>query len=311
MLLCHQKGCRSPVEVRTVIGQVLPTYHAACEALGLFGDDKEWDIALEESAVLVTSGEIRTLFVQILIYYDVAVPKKLWAKHREAMRDDIPSKISKGTGIPRYHVNTPKLQGYILYELEAILTSFGKSVKDLGLSPLLQHLLEQLKNKLLMEEKNYKRELLLQEATQLVPNLNHNKRKFYDLIIKACATNRQELLFVYGHGGTENTLLWRTIISSLRSQVKIVLAIASSGIASLLLPAGRMTHSRFKLHLDLTDESLCHSKKSQLGNLLVETNLIVWDKAPMNDRRCFETLDRTLIDLMDSPSVLLGGKQSY
>ncbi|GKC34594.1 DNA helicase [Tanacetum coccineum] len=41
MLLSHQKGCKSPIEVRTVNGQILPTYRAACEALGLPGDDKE------------------------------------------------------------------------------------------------------------------------------------------------------------------------------------------------------------------------------------------------------------------------------
>nr|GEV65741.1 DNA helicase [Tanacetum cinerariifolium] len=175
MLLCHQKGCRSSVEVRTVNGQVLPTYRAACEALGMLGDEKEWDIALKELVVSATS---------------------------EAMRDDIPSKISEAIGIPIYHVNTLELQGYILYELEEILNGFGKSVIDFGLPPLLQHLLEQLKNKLLMEEKNYKRKLVLKEAAQLVPNLNHNQRKIYDLIINACANNRQELLFIYGHDGT-------------------------------------------------------------------------------------------------------------
>nr|GEW39644.1 nucleic acid-binding, OB-fold protein [Tanacetum cinerariifolium] len=54
MLLCHQKGCKSPIEVRTINEQILPTYWAACEALGLLGDDKEWDIALEESTVSAT-----------------------------------------------------------------------------------------------------------------------------------------------------------------------------------------------------------------------------------------------------------------
>ncbi|GJS68855.1 DNA helicase, partial [Tanacetum coccineum] len=82
----------------------------------------------------------------------------------------------------------------------------------------------------------------------------------------------------------------------------------SSGIASLLLPGGRTAHSRFKLPLELTDESLCHAKKSQLGNLLVEADLSIWDEAPMNDRWCFETLDRTLRDLMDAPSLLFGVK---
>nr|GEZ44357.1 DNA helicase [Tanacetum cinerariifolium] len=93
------------------------------------------------------------------------------------------------------------------------------------------------------------------------------------------------------------------------SSGKIVLAVASSGIASLLLPAGRTAHSRFKLPLELTDESLCHVKKNtQLGKLLVKTNLIIWDEAPMNDRRCFETLDRILRNITSSPDLIFGGK---
>ncbi|GJX27969.1 DNA helicase, partial [Tanacetum coccineum] len=105
---------------------------AACEALGLLGDDKEWDIALEESII--------------------------------AMKDDIPTKVSEATSILNYHVNTPELQGYILYELEPILNGFGKSVKDFGLPPPLKRLLKDLRNKLFKEEKNYKYDLLMQDA---------------------------------------------------------------------------------------------------------------------------------------------------
>lgn len=45
-----------------------------------------------------------------------------------------------------------------------------------------------------------------------------------------------------------------------------------------------------------------------MGKLLVDTDLIIWDEAPMNDRRCFEALDRTLRDLLNAPKVLFGGK---
>ncbi|GJS49151.1 DNA helicase [Tanacetum coccineum] len=223
MLLSHQKGCKSPIEVRTVNGQVLPTYRAACEALGLLGDDREWDIALEESGVSASSAQLRTLFAQILVYCDVSDPPKLWRKHWEAMQDDIPAKISEATGIVSYHVNTPELQDHILYELETILNGFGKSVKEFGLPSPSERLLKDLKNKLLMEEKNYKRDTLMQETALLVPKLNEDQKEIYDLIINASQESRQELLFVYGHGGTGKTFLWKTIISSLRSQGKIVL----------------------------------------------------------------------------------------
>ncbi|KAL3627206.1 hypothetical protein CASFOL_028569 [Castilleja foliolosa] len=87
------------------------------------------------------------------------------------------------------------------------------------------------------------------------------------------------------------------------SMGKIVLAVAASGIASLLLPAGRTAHSRFKIPINLTDESMCHAKKgTHLAELLMQTVLIIWDEAPMSDRRCFECLDRTLRDITDNSS---------
>jgi ATP-dependent DNA helicase PIF1 len=50
------------------------------------------------------------------------------------------------------------------------------------------------------------------------------------------------VFFLHGYGGTGKTYMWRTLASYLRSQKKIVLTVASSGIASLLLPGGRTAH---------------------------------------------------------------------
>nr|GEX31305.1 DNA helicase [Tanacetum cinerariifolium] len=89
----------------------------------------------------------------------------------------------------------------------------------------------------------------------------------------------------------------------------IVLAFASSGIASLLLPFGRTAHSRFKLPLELTKESLCRiTYTTQLGKLLADTNLIIWDETPMNGRCCFEALHRILRDIVNKPFSLFGGE---
>ncbi|KAD3066518.1 hypothetical protein E3N88_34398 [Mikania micrantha] len=105
------------------------------------------------------------------------------------------------------------------------------------------------------------------------------------------------------------TYLWKTIISAIRSKGKVVLAVAASGIASLLLPAGRTAHSRFKIPFDLTDTSVCNVKKNtQLSELLMETSLIIWDEAPMSDRRCFESLDKSLRDIVGDASTPFGGK---
>lgn len=101
---------------------------------------------------------------------------------------------------------------------------------------------------------------------------------------------------------------------------KIVLPVASSGIAATLLPGGRTAHSRFKIPLKLDEESSCSiPHNSDIAKLIKQTRLIIWDEAPMQNRFTFECLDRSLRDIMKSVSpdryyklfggitVLLGG----
>ncbi|GKA51259.1 putative reverse transcriptase domain-containing protein, partial [Tanacetum coccineum] len=64
--------------------------------------------------------------------------------------------------------------------------------------------------------------------------------------------------------GTGKTFLYKTLTAALRSKGQIVLNVASSGIASLLLDGGRTAHSRF---------AMCSiSADSDLAELIRETN---------------------------------------
>ncbi|GKD34364.1 DNA helicase [Tanacetum coccineum] len=54
--------------------------------------------------------------------------------------------------------------------------------------------------------------------------------------------------------------------------------------------------------------STIHQKNNELADLLRETDLIIWDETAMNDRRCFEALDRCLKDILDNPHALFEGK---
>ncbi|CAI0423543.1 unnamed protein product [Linum tenue] len=113
-----------------------------------------------------------------------------------------------------------------------------------------------------------------------------------------------KLFFLYRHGGTGNTYLYNTIVAELRSQQKIDLVVASSGIAAKLLPDGSTGHSRFEILIDIDGSSTCRVKRgTHLSELLQQTSLIVWDEAPMTHRFCFEALSRTLCDIMGVPSV--------
>ncbi|KAM3270137.1 hypothetical protein P3S67_030043 [Capsicum chacoense] len=126
------------------------------------------------------------------------------------------------------------------------------------------------------------------------------------------------LFFLYGHGGTGKTFIWKTLSSCIRSRGDIVLIVASSRIASL--PGGRTAHSRFSISLNPTEDATCNIKQgSPLANLIVKTKLIIWDEAPMMHRYYFEALDQTLRDILklkntfslDKPfggkTIILGG----
>ena len=126
-------------------------------------------------------------------------------------------------------------------------------------------------------------------------NLNNEQLYIYKEILKAITSKTNKLFFICGHGGTGKTYLWNAIITKIRFNNKIFLAVASSRIAFLLLPMGRTAHSRFQILLLIDKSSTCHIKKgNHLAKLIEKTSLILWDKAPINNRYCFEALDKTL-----------------
>ncbi|CAN1256870.1 ATP-dependent DNA helicase PIF1 [Linum perenne] len=150
--------------------------------------------------------------------------------------------------------------------------------------------------------------------------LNTCQRTAHDAVVSALSSSNGKLFFLYGHGGTGKTYLYNCLLSKVRSEGKIALVVASSGIAATLLPGGVTAHSRFRIPLDVDSTSTCTIKKgTSLARLMKSASLIVWDEAPMVHRLSFEAVDRTLCDIMDTPTegvnykpfggktVLLGG----
>ncbi|KAG2789332.1 hypothetical protein PC116_g19125 [Phytophthora cactorum] len=77
-------------------------------------------------------------------------------------------------------------------------------------------------------------------------------------------------------------MLLKHILAKVRLSGKIALAVASSGIASLLLMVERTAHSTFKIPLKLNDTSTCSIfKQSHLKGLIQKASLVIWDEAPM------------------------------
>ena len=65
------------------------------------------------------------------------------------------------------------------------------------------------------------------------------QKRVYDEILTTILNEKGGFFFLYGYGGIGKTFIWNALSLALRSQRKIVLNVASSGIASLLLLGGR------------------------------------------------------------------------
>nr|GEY19515.1 hypothetical protein [Tanacetum cinerariifolium] len=137
------------------------------------------------------------------------------------------------------------------------------------------------------------------EHQQLHSQLNLEQRLIYQQVVESVHNQKGNFYFVYGPGDTGKTFLYKTIIARLRLERKIILAVSSLGIASLLLPPGRTAHSRFVIPLELLENSTCGIKQNtHLAEFMQEVELITWDEAPMTQKYAFEALDKTLRDIL-------------
>ncbi|XP_024016281.1 ATP-dependent DNA helicase PIF2-like [Eutrema salsugineum] len=163
-------------------------------------------------------------------------------------------------------------------------------------------------NHLIRDEKSYDRAKLANDHVKLFSTITNEQKDIYNDIMDAVTRGIGGMFFVYGYGGTGKTYLWRLLGAALRSQGKIVLNVASSGIAALLLEGGSTAHSRFGIPMVVNEYTFYNvSSGSHQAELIEAADLIIWDEAPMMSMHCFETLDRTMRDTLKCDEVF-GGK---
>ncbi len=193
-----------------------------------------------------------------------------------------------------------------LADIERYLIPYDKTLSDFSIIRPKYHLIKEdfEQRNLIMEELNYNTDELKSILTK-ENLLNSDQKIIYHTIIKALNDEiDQKVFFVDGPGGYGKTFLFNMILAKVRLDGKIAIAVASSGIAALLLDGGRTAHSRFKIPLKLTETSLLNiNQQSDLAELIKQTKLIIWDEAPMAHRFTFEAVNRSFRDItqIDKP----------
>lgn len=296
-LLSVVKGPTSFEDLRTVNGRLLHSYHEACVERGLLEDDGEWRLCLQEAAIMQTGSRLRHLFATMLMFCRLSNPYSLWLEFRQHICDDLAHRLrTMGFHSPP----EDDVFDYGLYLLETILGESGQSLAHFPPMPLPQRdWTARAMNPLISEQLNYDRSAERDAAEAFAQRLNADQRQAFDEIINSIMNKRGNMFFVNGPGGTGKTFLYQALCHRVRSEGLIVLCVASSGIASLLLPGGRTAHSMFKIPIDLlSDTSICSiTKESLRADLLRHVDLIIWDEAGAQHRyvKCANCLHAILL----------------
>lgn len=309
VMLCYKKGPKSFEDLRTVDGHVCATFKEAAMRAGYLANDREWDRCLDEASAFRMPYQLRQLFATILLFSQPADVRTLWDKYYVELSRDFAHAY-------RAMVNKDEMvKFHTLKGIHEFLMAGGMALSDFDLPQLsefprlvLQSLFD---NNLIRRELEGYDTSELRRIVECENSLNDNQRLIYDKVVAAVEQPYPEnkLFFIDGPGGTGKSTLLKHVLARVRHIGRIAIAVASSGIASLLLPGGRTAHSAFKIPLKTTKTSTCFiPKQSKLKGLIEAASVIIWDEAPMTHRFAFEAVDRTLRDLLDVHHEPFGGK---
>jgi hypothetical protein len=300
LLLTCVRGATSFDDLYTFDSTRYPSFREACLAHGLLEDVREWHQCLTEASHMQIGRQLCHLFVTILCDCTPANPRELWDTFWPDICDDLRYQL-------RCHANIAdpsdaQVQDYGLYLIDKLLSHSGKRLEDWDSMPqFVENWGAVFGNHLIVEQCEYDLEEQAQLATDCIACLNQDQQAAFEKIMSAFTTRSGEIFFLHGPGGAGKTYLYNTLCYHLRSQGKIVLCVASSGIAAILLKGGRTAHSCFKIPISCHESSMCYiPKNSPLAELICVTDLVIWDEAPMQHHHIMEAVDHTFRDLHNS-----------
>jgi len=234
-------------------------------------------------------------------------PHRLWEASKHHLCDDLACQLTR-----TFHIAEPtgeQIYDYGLHLIDEELRRHGKGLEDFPTMPRSQNDWGHHRgNQLIFEQRNYNREEQQEHIDRGLPTLNPQQITLYDAVMDSVLNSHGSSFFLHSGGGCGKTYLAKIIAAGVCARDKIVLCVASTGLATLLLPGGHTTHSCFKIPIPCHEQSTCSIKKNDaIHELLKETSLIIWDEAASQHHFIVETMDHTLCDLLDQPNRPFGG----
>ena len=220
-------------------------------ACGLLQDDNEWKECLSKAVEMQTGSSLRLLFATILLWCNHTSPGGLSNQFKDKICDDLQLRLQQEQ--PDQTFTQEQIYDYGLYLIDRILLESGQQLKDYPSMPLSQGNWGVINNTYLLWDQllRYDPAELARKVAENTAIFNDEQRSVYNTVMDSVRNNKGETLFVHSAGGGGGTFVCNTIAAAVRGMGKVVLCVASSGIASLLwMVAEQLIHvSKYQLTL--------------------------------------------------------------
>ena len=276
-LLLH-RAASSFEDLRTINHHCFTTFHEAACDFGLFANNNEGFLALEEAVqCLRTPSQLRFLFAQIIQEGYPAMP--LWTEFQDPLTNDD----------PQYPFDRDAAADATLRKIANYLGHNNKSLSDFGLPNPIVHSPE------IAEELRLLRRQHQQHATEHDRRyhlLNDEQREIFPTLLEAI-TNRDyphHAFFLEGRPGRGKTFLIQCLLEHCRAEQHIMIIVGTSALSATAYTRGRTAHYTFGI--PVTEESTHLKSKippfSARADLLRNTSAIIWDELPMANKAAWE-----------------------
>nr|GEX72764.1 hypothetical protein [Tanacetum cinerariifolium] len=252
LLLTRVCGTTKWKDLYTVNNVLYQTFRRAALERGLIKNDNALSTCFGEGSLFQFPSALRWLFTTLLIFCEPEDVRKLWDDHYESFSEDF----------RRAYENVKVARNMVLKAIKGFLQSMGKDIDDFDLPKL--NIDANLEFGVVRElQEGYS--IVLEDEHLVASNsLNSDQRDAYDEILRHVDNDILGMFFIDGPGRTGKTFLYKALLAKVRSRGLIALATASSDVAANNMSGGRTAHSRFKIHINLENNSLV-TLKNKVG----------------------------------------------
>ena len=218
-------------------GTACDEFRESAAARGMLTGDRERYLSFYEASSHATPKALSRIFAATISYCSAGAPRDMWGAFSPHMAvgesdDSIPN---------------------ALLQLDADLRSAGTSPQAFPSIPKIDDAALSLRKREMAHE--FPPDLEIQYASAHIPMLKAEQKQSSESITSDIYFGVRSTHFVARRGGSGRAFLYNAILAEIRGKGLGSAAVASSGIAALILPGGRTAHSKFKLPIRESEES--------------------------------------------------------